>query len=406
MKLVRKDSLDAKARVELEAIDAALNGSPAAPEHAQLAAFARDLRQARPVPREAFAQNLDARALEGFRPSTAQDRQSGRPRRRVSGSARARHNPPFARPAVGVALAAVLAAAIAVPLALSGSRHVGATPIAGAVRSAPAASAPAQTASGPAKRGDLAEPQAPAFAARGSASSAVPSGAAAPARAVERTATLDVGVAPSSIQSASQQVFTRVSSFGGYVRESSVSSGGFEQGGASFDLRIPSANLSVAMAALSHLGHVRSENDTTNDVTEQLNSLDGSLGDARAERASVLKQLRAASEAGQEAALRARLQYLEGRISQLERELASLRTRVNYTAVALTLTAEAPVAAKQGDLTPGGAAHDAGQILEAALAVAVLGAAAVVPAAAVALAAWALIGGSRRRLREQALDAS
>ena len=115
---------------------------------------------------------------------------------------------------------------------------------------------------------------------------------------------------------------------------------------------------------------------------------------------------RAATEAQQEAALKARLQFLEGRISQLQRELGSLRTRVNYTSVALTLTAEAPVAAKQGGLTPGGAAHDAGQILETALAVVVLAAAALVPIAALALVAWTAVGSSRRRLREQALDSS
>jgi hypothetical protein len=241
--------------------------------------------------------------------------------------------------------------------------------------------------------------------ANGSQSTPAAAAAAPPARQVERTATLDLGVAPSSIQSTSQQVFTLVSSYRGYVRQSNVSSGG-PYGGASFDLRIPSSQLAAAIAALSHLGHVRSENDTTNDVTEQFDSLQGSLAGLRAERASLLKQLAGASEPQQEAALKARLHALDGRISNVQRELAALRERVNYTRLALTLTAETPVGSKQGDLTPGGAARDAGQILEAALAVLVIGVAAVVPVAALALAAWGLILGTRRRVREQALDAS
>src|SRR5205823_171840 len=115
--------------------------------------------------------------------------------------------------------------------------------------------------------------------------------------AIERTATLDVGVSRRSIQSTAGRVFTLASAFGGYVRQSSVSSGSSGEDGASFDVRLPSARLSAAIAALSHLGHVRSETDTTNDVTDQLGALRRALDDLRAERASVLKQLSAAPSA-------------------------------------------------------------------------------------------------------------
>jgi ElaB/YqjD/DUF883 family membrane-anchored ribosome-binding protein len=192
---------------------------------------------------------------------------------------------------------------------------------------------------------------------------------------------------------------------GGYVRQSNVSSGGPGQGLASFDARIPSATLSRAIAELSQLGHVRSENDATNDVTQQLDSIQASLDRLGAERASLLRRLAAASEAQQEA-LKARLQAVQRRISQLQSERAALRTRVVYSRLALTLTAEMAVGSKQGDLTAGGAARAAGQILEAALAVFVLTGAALVPVAAVAVAGWLVIAGARRRLREQALDAA
>jgi hypothetical protein len=160
-------------------------------------------------------------------------------------------------------------------------------------------------------------------------------------------------VAPNAIGSTADEVFTLVSTFNGYVRQSSMSAGGPGQGGASFDLRIPSANLTGAIAALSHLGHVRSENDTTNDVTDQFNSLQSSLGDLKAERASLLRQLASSSGPQARATLKARLRYVEGEISQVQGQLGARRARINYTALALSLTGESVAATKQGELTPG-----------------------------------------------------
>jgi hypothetical protein len=353
----------------------------------------RELRATRPKPTREFTEALDSEFAErlaaddGVREPGADRFGQLRDRARLGPRLRRMH------PVLGIALAGAVLAAVAVPIALSGSETH---------RSGPKA------ASAELSRGPRAEaPGANSANGNNSAAQSAPAAAAAaaPSRQVERTTTLDLGVAPSSIQSTSQQVFTLVSGYGGYVRQSNVNSGG-SQGAASFDLRIPSSNLAGAIAALSHLGRVRSENDTTSDVTEQFDSLQGSLAGFQAERASVLKQLAGASEPQQEAALRARLRALDRRISNVQRELAALRDRVNYTSLALTLTAETPVGSKQGDLTPGGAARDAGQILEAALAVLVIGVAAVVPLAALALAAWLLILSTRRRMREQALDAS
>jgi hypothetical protein len=201
-------------------------------------------------------------------------------------------------------------------------------------------------------------------------------------------------------------VFTIVSSFNGYVRQSNVSSGGPGQGGASFDIRVPSANLANAIAALSGLGHVRSENNTTNDVTDQFNSLQSSLAKLRAERASLLKQLARASEGQEEARLKDRLRYVDAQISQQQGALSALSNRINYTALAFALTPEAAAASKDSELTPGAAARSAAKILEGALAVLVLAAATLLPFALLALVAWVVIASARKRLREQALDAS
>jgi hypothetical protein len=97
---------------------------------------------------------------------------------------------------------------------------------------------------------------------------------------------------------------------------------------------------------------------------------------------------------------------VEARISQLQGALRALTARIAYTSLALSLTPEPLSGAASGDLTPGAAAGDAAQILDAALAVLVIGAAAALPLAAIILAGWIAVVLTRRRLREQALDAS
>jgi Domain of unknown function (DUF4349) len=418
-----------EAQRELEALEAAVRGEPVAPEHQALAELALALREERPRPNAEFARALDARAAHGFRGAGSEERSGARARgalamwplagrRQADGAPRRRV--PRRRLALGLGAGSALAAlVVASVVVLSGGRSehprpgLGPAAVAGPTVSAPAVSGAGRAGQlGTAERGP-AEPAPPAIA----GAEAAPAGAA---RAVERTATLDVGVSRRSIQSTAGRVFTLVSAFGGYVRQSSVSSGTAGAGtagagssgpgssgeeGASFDVRVPSARLSAAIAALSHLGHVRSETNTTNDVTDQLGALRRALGDLRAERASVLKQLSAASSAERVAALKQRLRALDAQIGRRQAQLRALNARVDYTSLALSLTPEESGGASAGNLTPGGAAKDAARILDAALAVLVLAAAALLPLGAIVIAGWSAIALTRRRLREQALDA-
>jgi hypothetical protein len=392
MTRLEKTRLAAEAERELRAIDAALGGEKVAAEHLPLAELALTTRALRSLPSDEFAEALDARAARGFRRARhfapAEDLARGSSSARPEGRGRPKKLR-SALPALGLGLAVLLAVAVAVSLSRSGGGRV-------------AQPAPSSTAAAP--RGPLAK--APAAATAGPSVTAPVFGAGAPPRLLERTSTLDIGVPQDSIQSAAQRVFTLASAFGGYVRQSNVSSGGSGQGGASFDVRLPSSNLAAAIASLSHLGHVRSENDTTNDVTDQLGSLRRSLGGLQAERSSLLRQLAVASEAQQAATLKARLHFVEARISQVQGTLRALTARVDYTSLALSLTPESTSGAASGDLTPGAAAGDAARILDAALAVLVIGAAAALPLAVIILAGWIAVALLRRRLREQVLDAS
>jgi Domain of unknown function (DUF4349) len=391
MKRLESTPMTVEVQRELEAIDAALRGDTVASEHLPLAELALATHALRPRPSEEFAQALDARAARGFgreRHDPPGDRSS--PRRSSGGPEGLRRLKRLstAAPALGLGLAVLIAVAVAVSLSGSGTGRV-AQP---AVKSAPAA-----------PRGPLVSAPSGGAAVPGAAAPSATPGAT---RLLERSSTLDIGVAQDSIQSAARRVFSLASAFGGYVKQSNVSSGGPLQGGASFDVRLPSSNLPSAIAALSHLGHVRSENDTTNDVTDQLSSLRRSLGGLEAERSSLLRQLAGASEAQQAARLKVRLHAVEARISQLQGALRALTARIDYTSLALSLTPEASGGAASGDLTPGAAAGDAARILDAALAVLVIGGAAVLPLAVIVIAGWTAVALTRRRLREQALDAS
>jgi hypothetical protein len=394
--------MNAHVRRELDAIDAALRGEEAGGSDPALFDLARTLQVIRARPSEDYARALDARAAAGFR-RARRARTADAPPRNERVAAR------MVRAAAGhrVQLASALAMAVAVSLlaavAVSQWRSGAGTPAQHAERasgalstSEPAVIAPSPALKAPATRTGTAGGG--TFGADGAGSSV---GAAA--RRIERTSTLDVGVAPGSIESSAQRVFTTVSSFNGYVRQSGVSFG--SQGGASFDIRLPTSNLSAAIASLSHLGHVRSENDTTNDVTSRFDSLQHSIEDLQAERSSLLRRLAATTDARSAAALRARLHGVEGAVARARGTMDSLRTRIDYNQLSLSLTPEAAGGAGGGDLTPGGAARNAGQILEAALAVLVIGAAAVFPAALLAIAAWSAVALTRRRLRERALDA-
>ncbi|MCW3069401.1 MAG: protein kinase [Solirubrobacterales bacterium] len=398
MRRHERHEMTEEARQELAAVDAAISGEAANGEHAPLQELVRALRGVRPQPSGEFLAALDARAARGFRRAGQEHaRDSSRGGTARAGVARGATQKPrrralLALPALGLAVAVVLLAIL-----LPGTGGPGPQPR--------ATNAPSKAVFGAAQAGPAVAPDRAALQ-PAPAPTAGPSAPGEQARQVERTSTLDVGVAPGNVQATAQRVFTLVNAFSGYVRQSNVNSGPSGQGGATFDVRLPSSNLAAAIASLSHLGHVRSENDTTNDVTEQVSSLQRSVGDQRAQRASLLRQLSQANDPQRAAALKAELNAVEARISQREGQLRALRTRVDYTRLALAVTPEVTAGASTGDLTPSAAAHDAGKILSAALAVLVIAAAAVLPIAAVAIAGWSAVSLTRRRLREQALDAS
>lgn len=225
-------------------------------------------------------------------------------------------------------------------------------------------------------------------------------------RSVDRSATLSLGVDRGRVQDAADGVVRATQAAGGYVQSSSVAVG--DRGRADFVLRIPSRRLDAALGALSRLGHVRSLQQSTQDITSTVNATAARLQEARAERRGLLRALSRASSANEIAAVRARLRDNGRRIAGAEREAQAARGRARLSTVSVSVTGVrrgAVAAPKDGPWTPRDALRDAGRILEVGAGVALV---------ALAFALLLAIPGGlgllgrrslRRRRREAALDA-
>jgi hypothetical protein len=370
------------------------------------AELAQLLAAEKPVPRPEFVRELDSRVAARF------------PRKR----AHRRHSwlwrPQFAIPAGGFAAAVV---AIVVIASSGGNKNGSVTSFDSSGTRSEKLAAPAPTAAGPSRGpSQVGAPSAASGTASSSAAHAPapktqsvapvppPPSAVAPARQrrVERTTDLTVSVPRTQMQDAAQQVFGIVTAAGGVVQSSNVASG--EGAGASFDLRVPSGRVTQTVARLAKLGHVRSETNSTLDVTKSYTSLSTRLADAGAERRGLLRRLAKAVTQNETDSIKARLRLVESQINGLQSSLRALRNRTDYARVSLELVprhGQAVVPVHHGSrLTPARALHDAGRVLAVAGAVGLLALIVALPLAALALLGWLAARPFKRRRREQALD--
>lgn len=395
----------------LLAIDATLAGDPVDPEYAELAELALLLRHERPAVRDSFAAGMDERVERRFAKPAA----GGASRRSWRGWV------------YGPAAALAAAAGVVVVIAVAGGG--------GAISSNSSSSASGAVASTSASAGatkhpnvapDLARRGAPASsgaatgsgAALGSAassSSSTPSLAAAPGpapapsgnRQIVQSAQIQLSTAPNRIDDVAQQVFDAIGAEKGVVDSSNVTATGDANGNATFQLSVPSANLSNTLTTLSRLrgANVVSRTDTTADVTGQVGGAGQRLAEARALRRSLLRQLAAAVTTAQVDSLRLQLRSADAAIASDLSTLRGLQRQVAYSRIALTIQAVAtPAPAAGSSFTLDRAAHDAGRVLVIVAGVALIAVAVLVPVGLVAaLVAWAGFA-VRRRRREQALD--
>lgn len=388
---------------------------------------------AREWPREDFARELDARVAQRFAPEAAPA---------ASRAARGRRGR-ISRWAAGPAVALV-AGAVAAVVVLSGGGSPGlvnggfgarkASNFGAAqhgTQSLDSGSVVNTTASGAVRSEKPAPPTSTTGGASAVGSAGTPSdsySASSQAGAVNATS-LSPPVAPGSKQIRSAQitlttpnqhvdqvaseVFTVVGAEHGSVLSSHITTAATNSGGgyAAFSLSIPTGNLQDAMTQLArlHYAAVSSSTDGSQNVSNQYNSDQRQLADARALRASLLKQLQTAFTQSDIDAIKAQLKLAEQQINTSQSTLNSLQHRISHSNLAVQVNAGGlPVVPvhNSSSFTIGRAAHDALRVLVVAAGVAMIALAVALPVGlVVALLMWLWVW-LRQRRREHALDAA
>ncbi|HYJ22862.1 MAG TPA: DUF4349 domain-containing protein [Solirubrobacterales bacterium] len=225
-------------------------------------------------------------------------------------------------------------------------------------------------------------------------------------RNVERSAEMVLGAEPADVASDAAAVFDAVHAVDGIVLSSSVRGGAEGEAGASFDLLIPSAKLSDALAAFSAIDTVVTRHEATDDITAPTVRTGEQLRDSRARIDGLLVQLAGADSDEERAAVEAELRAERRHAAALRSEAAKLGRRANLSRVSLRIeTGAAATPADENGANWGidDALGDAGHILAIAAAVTIVGLAIVGPLALIALLAWLANRARVRRGRERAL---
>jgi hypothetical protein len=363
---MRTENLDPIVQADLEELERALAGEPS-----RFTDLVAEVRAERPRMRPEFAAQLDARV----------DAARSAPTRRSW----------LAWSPVAGGVAAVV---IAIVVASGGgsSNDVGSS--SGSSSSAASQAAPADGAS---KSAGSATPELAAPAAGGATAPRPLSG-----RKVERNTELALSTARDDVQSVADDVISTTQRFGGIVDTSQISTSDNEAS-ATFTLRIPTARLDDAIAALSKLAHVSSLSQGATDITGSFVSAIDRLKDARAERRALLKALGNATTTQEVDAIKARLRDNRSQIAAIKGELNALRRRANMSQV--NVAVEGNGHKSGGAWTPGDAANDALRVLEVAAGVLLIGLAIAIPVALIGGSGALVARSARRRRRESALDA-
>ena len=221
-------------------------------------------------------------------------------------------------------------------------------------------------------------------------------------RKIERSVGLELETPVNQMARVADQVTAVTNRYGGFVLNSSVSTGEDGAGG-DFDLRIPANRLRPAIRELSALADVRTQSQTGRDVTREHVTAKDRLRAARAERRSLLRRLEVATTDEEAEAIRRRLDLVAGEINGLRAQLRDLRLRTDYSVVQVTLLAKNGDSGGAGGGSFDDALGDAGSLLVAVAGWIVRALAVALPLALLALAGWAVGRVVRRRQRESAL---
>lgn len=410
-------------------LEAALRGESQRPDARAWRELRDDVRALAPAMTPAFevrlAQELERRgALEGSAGEAdtrmrSQD-SAGSPRRISAGDTSASLPGAFVRHRRGswslashrrsaLGAAATVAVALVAALLISGSH--GSAPVmespAPTQRTPGAALSPSARGPKAAASSSRSSTPAPSATSEGSSASAVAPSAtgvfSAPGHVQQLAASITLDSSPQNLQATSDQVAQLTVRDGGYVQSSNVQ---VQQQGASeatFALRLPSARLAAALAAIARLAPVRAENQSLQDITGAYNAAHRQLSDAEAEQRALLRALAAASTEAQIDSLHARLAASRAAIARAQSSVNSISARASTSEVEVSILGDTRAGSKGLTLHRG--LHDAGQILLVVVIAILILAAALVPLALLIAGVASALRTWRRHQRERALNA-
>ncbi|MFL6038634.1 MAG: DUF4349 domain-containing protein [Gaiellaceae bacterium] len=317
--------------------------------------------------------------LEEITPAPDPDFVADMERRMRSGfpSKRRRRLPSFSpRPLAAVAATALLAVLVAV--SLTGGGDDAARPQAGMEAAAPALDERA-------------------------VAGAIGGSAIAPGteiRRIERSAQLTLASNPDEFDRIADAIFRIADSRDGFVLQSSITQGGDDLSGGSFELRIPAESLQPALGELSRLATVRTRSESGSDVTGSFVSARDRLRTARALRTSLLRRLELATTDTAANAIQRRIEIVGNRIAGLRAQLRDLRQRTEFASVFVELVDEdAGAVASEAD----DAIDDAAGSLEDILGFLIRAVGILLPIALAAGIGWLVVARARKRARDRAL---
>jgi hypothetical protein len=229
-----------------------------------------------------------------------------------------------------------------------------------------------------------------------------PSAAAAPGRVQQLAASVTLGTTATSLQVISDRVAQLTVRDGGYVQSSTVQ---VQQRGvseATLALRLPSARLGAALAAIGRLAPIRAENQSLQDITDAYGVAHRRLSDAEAERRALLRALTAATTEAQIHALRERLSASRAAVARARSSVNAVSQRASTAEVEVSILGDASAASEGLTLHRG--RHDAGRVLVIALIVLLIAVSVLVPLALVLAALAGARSAWRRYSRERVLD--
>ena len=347
------------------------------------------LGELRPSPSPAFAAQLDERAAARF---PRRSRSAASPRARIAAWLNSLSPRRLLLSGGATALAAVAIATVVV---------IGSGSDSGSESTRANSSGTTFEAEVPTVAG---KPVAPDASSSSAAKATGPYASGAKDRDVERAADMVLGTEPSGVGVAVGKVLEAVHQYDGIVLSSSVRGGSEGDAGARFDLLIPSARLSDALAAFSGIAEVRSRHEASNDITAPTNSVGEGLQDSHARIDALLNELADSETETEREAVEAQLRSERRHAAVLKTQLSNLQRRANLSRISLRIETGASAAPSSGgSWGAGDALDDAGRILAVAAGVTIVGLAILAPIALLALLFWLGNRAWVRARRERAL---